>query len=210
MYVSFLESLVQHRHNHLQARAVGYGVRDNLSIEHVQDWGKIDPSVLDPHLRDIGGPFPIRCRGIEFPVEHIWGDPPKIALVGAIVPLFSLGFQEHLPHQLLDSLVVDVKAFVAKLGRDATVTVPPVMFLIYQAYTSPDRIVSVGLSCALGVVIEGGTSHPLDLQEKVKAVFRPQSFDGFRPVPLRRASLSSTKAFTFFSRAFSAFRYSFS
>jgi hypothetical protein len=58
-----------------------------------------------------------------------------------------------------------------------------VMLLVYRAYAFPDGIVSVGLSHALGVIIEGGTRHPLDPQKEVKAVFRPQSFDGFRPVP---------------------------
>ena len=30
-----------------------------------------------------------------------------------------------------------------------------------------------------GVVIEGGSGHPLDLQQEVKAVSGPQSLDGF-------------------------------
>ena len=183
VYVSFLECLVQHRHDHLQAWAVGYGVRDNLAIEHVEDGGKIDPSVLNLHLCDIGGPFSIRCRGPEVPVEYVWGNPANLALVGMVVLYLPLGFQGHLHHQLLDGLVVDAKAFVAELGCDATVAVPAVMLLVYRAYAFPDGIVSVGLSHALGVIIEGGTRHPLDPQKEVKAVFRPQSFDGFRPVP---------------------------
>ena len=106
--------------------------------------------------------------------------------------------------------MVDIDTFISELCCDATVTVSPMVLLIYQTYAFPDGIVSVGSSYALGVVIEGGTGHPLDPQKEVKVVFGPQSFDGFCPVPLRRASLSSTKAFTFFNRAFSARRYSFS
>ena len=79
--------------------------------------------------------------------------------------------------------MVDVKALVVELCRDATVAVSAMMLLVYRAYALPDRIVSVGPSHALGVIIEGGTRHPLDPQKEVKAVFRPQSFDGFRPVP---------------------------
>ena len=66
---------------------------------------------------------------------------------------FTLCFQRHLPHKLLDGLMVDVYSVVVKLGCNTPISVSPMMLIVYSTDTIPDGIVTIGLSKAFSVVV---------------------------------------------------------
>ena len=47
------------------------------------------------------------------------------------------------------------------------------MLVVYLTDVSPQVIISIGLSDTFDVIVERGTSHPIELQKEVKVMFRP-------------------------------------
>ena len=110
---------------------------------------------------------------MEIPVDNIRSYLSEFPLVRTIVLPLAFRLQPHLPHQLLNGLVIDIRSFIVQLGCYATIAVTSVMFVVYRTYMFPDSIIAIVLSQSFRVVIECRTCHLLEIQKEVKVVFRP-------------------------------------
>ena len=49
---------------------------------------------------------------MKVPIDYIRGNFPKFSFVGVIALLFAFCLQPHLPHQLLNGLVVNINTII--------------------------------------------------------------------------------------------------
>ena len=156
--------LLQHRGDHLQVGAFRYGVGYYLSVEHIQNRRQIQFSVVNAYLCHIGRPFHVWLVGAEVPPQHIWGCSADFTLVRTVLPPYTNSSHVHLSHQLQHGLVVDRHTVVVQLRGYAAIAVPSPVCGVNLPYPLPDGIVSVCIPHSLGVIVECGACHPLDVE----------------------------------------------
>ncbi len=128
---------------------------------------------MDVDLCNIRRPFLIRTSCKEVSSQDVRSHLTNLSFIRVIVLFTSLGLQIHLPHELLDCLMIDDNSFVKQLGRDTTIAISAMICIIYSANAIPDDFMTIWLTNTLYVVIECRTSHLPEPQKEFETVFRP-------------------------------------